>query len=208
MHKRLISLTMLAVALASVSHAQKIEVTPHVGYKWGGSVPVQSEEQDINKIKFDPSMSAGVNVGYNFTENFGVEFLWNRQFSKATGLLSEGGEFQSKISVNLDEYFGNLVYNFRDEDAKLRPFLLGGMGATRASGGGSAESRVSFNVGGGVKYFFHNNMGLRMQIRWNPTYLYSTSGGVWCNWWGGCYVIPNDHYMNQGEATIGWIFRF
>ena len=44
--------------------------------------------------------------------------------------------------------------------------------------------------------------------RYTPTYLYSTSGGVWCNWWGYCWVVPNDHFLQQGDVTGGIVFRF
>ncbi len=208
MNKALIISSLLIFSAAG--WAQRVEVTPFVGYKVGGDVPVEPERNDIDvkTIRFDDSVSAGVTVGFNVTEHFGLEFLWNRQPTKATGLLSGGGVFPTKADVDLDQYHGNFVYNFRDGDSKLRPFLLFGLGATRAAASDSSETRFSFGVGGGAKYFFHPNMGLRLQARWTPTYLYSTAGGVWCDWWGWCWVMPNDHYMNQGDFTAGWIFRF
>ena len=208
MRSKLLALLMLSLGLASLTYAQRFEVTPHVGYKFGGWVPVTSDANDIGELRFDPSYSVGVNVGYNFSDHLGTEFLWNRQPTKAKALLLGGGELAEKADVDIDGYFGNIVYTFRDPYEKLRPFVFGGIGGTRATGGGASKTRVSFNVGGGVKYFIHNNMGIRLQMRWNPTYLYTTSGGIWCDWWGWCYHVPNDHYMHQGEATVGWIFRF
>ncbi len=208
MRRNILTIVVLFLTGAVASWGQSIEITPFVGYKFGGSVPVQSDKIDVNKIEFDDSVSAGINAGFNFTEHFGVEFMWSRQPTKAVGILPGGGEFSQKADVNLDQYFGHILYTFRDEDAKLRPFIFGGAGATRLSGMGSSETRFGFDLGGGVKYFFHPNIGARLQARWTPTYLYSTVGGVWCDWWGWCYTIPNDHYMNQGEVSAGVIFKF
>jgi opacity protein-like surface antigen len=111
--------------------------------------------------------------------------------------------------VNVDQFHGNLVISFGGEEQhKLHPFFLFGLGASRIAGAGDSVTKFSYGLGGGVKYFVTPKFGIRAQIRYAPTYLYSTSGGVWCNWYGFCFVVPNDHYLNQGDATIGAIFRF
>jgi opacity protein-like surface antigen len=123
-------------------------------------------------------------------------------------VLPGGADDPDKVSINLDQFHGNILLNLRDEEEKLRPFILFGLGATRSSGAGSSLTRFSFGLGAGVKYFFTQGMGVRLQARWAPTYLYSTSGGVWCNWWGFCWTLPRDNLLHQGDVSAGWIFRF
>ncbi|MCW5977492.1 MAG: hypothetical protein KIT09_05420 [Bryobacteraceae bacterium] len=40
------------------------------------------------------------------------------------------------------------------------------------------------------------------------TYLYSTPGGLWCDWWDYCSVAPNPTFFRAMDATLGRIFRF
>jgi opacity protein-like surface antigen len=185
----------------------RFEVQPFVGYKFGGGVPVSSNDLNINRINFNSSVNAGVSAGVNVTESIGLEFLWNRQPTQVSGRLADGGTHPQQFDAKLDQFHGNFLFNF-NPDEKLRPFVLFGVGATRASSGDASKANFSFAIGGGLKYFFTDNMGVRLQARYTPTYLFTTSGGTWCNWWGVCWVVPNDHYMSQGDVTVGWIFRF
>ena len=169
----LLAVFALAVAAAPAFGEGNWEVQPFVGYKFGGNIPVGDNDFDFTKIKIDPSVNVGVTAGYNFTEGLGLEFMWNRQPTKAVGILAAGGEDSEKVSVNLDQFMGNFLIHFRDSEEKLRPFILLGFGATRGSGEGSSRTQFSFGVGGGIKYFFTENMGLRLQARYAPTYLYS-----------------------------------
>ena len=203
--------TLLVICLAGVLPAQRFEIAPFAGYKFGGDVPVQSDRpvvRDVEWVKFSPSLAYGVNAAYNLNENFALEFLWSRQPTKAKAWLRGGYQVLENVDVNLDQFIGAVVYNFRDSYARARPFLTFGIGALRGSGNHTAETKPTYHIGGGLKLFINDNMGFRFQARWTPTYLFSTPGGVWCDWWGYCWEIPNDHYMNQGEASVGWIFRF
>ncbi len=201
---------LLVTLFAFSALAQRWEIQPFVGYKYGGSVPVQpvSTAPGITEVNTNSSISYGVTGGFNFTENFGLEFLWNQQPTQATGRLFNGADYSQKVDTTLNQYHGNFVITLRDPDSRLRPFLLLGFGATNISGPGSSFTRFSYGLGGGVKYFLKPNTGIRIQARYAPTYLYSTAGGVWCNWWGYCWLMSDNHYLNQGDVTVGWFFRF
>ena len=69
MRRNILTTVVLFLTGAVASWGQSIEITPFVGYKFGGSVPVQSDKIDVNKIEFDDSISAGINAGFNFTEH-------------------------------------------------------------------------------------------------------------------------------------------
>lgn len=201
------AILLLLLGSAAPSRAQgKFEIQPFVGYKFGGGTDVAPNFLGVNRINFDSSIDYGVTATYNASEHFGVEFLWNRQPTNATASYSGGGTYPAKVGVNLDQYHGDFLYSFHK--GKLEPFILVGVGATNISGAGSSTTKFSWGVGGGVKYFFSEHLGVRAQMRYTPTYLYSTNGGVWCNWWGYCFVVPNDHFLNQGEVTTGIVLRF
>lgn len=61
----------------------RFEVQPFVGYKFGGGIPVGSNDLNINRINFNSSASAGVSAAFNATESAALEFLWNRQSTTA-----------------------------------------------------------------------------------------------------------------------------
>ena len=205
---RLLLIAFLLSFLPISGFAQnRFEVQPFVGYKWGGSTDVAPNVLAIQQLKFDSSVAYGVSVGYN-VNHVGVEFLWNHQPTKAAADLFTGATLQQKTSVDLDQFHGNILYNFGSSEAKLRPFVLVGFGATRIAGAGDSVTKFSYGLGGGIKYPLGSHVGLRLQLRYAPTYLYSTADGVWCNWYGFCFVASNDHFLNQGDATAGIYFRF
>jgi len=187
---------------------QHFEIQPFAGYKYGGGADVSGNFLGINRINIDSSVAYGATATFNPSEFTGVEFLWNRQPTHASGSLYSGGTYPQKIGATLDQFHGNFLLSFAGHGSRVEPFLLFGAGATDMHGSGSSTTKFSFAVGGGVKYFVSRHLGFRAQARYSPTYLYSTSGGVWCNWWGYCWVIPNDHFLQQGDVTGGVILRF
>ena len=212
MTKRLLLFAIVLVCSVIPGWAQgRFELQPFVGLKTGGNIPVQCNfcDSSLNflKINVDGSLNYGATLGVNATDNIGVEFMWNRQPTVVVGRLSTGNS-QRHVGINIDQYQGNFLYTFFEKEKKLRPFILVGVGSTKFAGRGESDLRISYGVGGGVKYFFHPHMGVRLQARYTPSYLYATADGAWCNWWGVCYVTSNGHYLQQFDMTAGWVFRF
>lgn len=209
----------LALAAAAPVAAQpdfRWEVTPHYGFRFGGGINVQPNNlpqgsPPFNRFNVQSSGSGGIGGGAYVTEHVLLNFDWTRQSSNIDGRVV-GGPTQSNLAgYRLDTYHFGLNYHFMDEDSKLRPFIHVGLGWSNS--GVDAPNvnnftRFSGGFGGGVKYFFSKNVGLFSQIRYLPTFVYSEPGGVWCNWWGVCWVVPNTNYLNQGDLQFGASFRF
>jgi opacity protein-like surface antigen len=197
---------MLALAPA---FAQHIEVQPFIGYKFGGTINVDGNAAipSLRRINFNSSTNYGLTAGVS-GDLIGVEFMWNRQPTEAVGRLAGGATFPRTIDLNIDQYHGNLLYYLTHQDNKVRPYVLMGVGATRTSGPGASDTRFSYAVGAGVKYFFSKHMGVRVQARYAPTYLNSVASGLWCDWWGACVVVGYHNYVQQGDVTAGWVVRF
>lgn len=198
-----------SVLAPSLAAQDRFEVQPFVGYKWGGTTDVGPNLDAIQRLTLDSSIAYGASATFNATRHIGLEFLWNHQPTEATADLAGGGIFARKTSVHVDQFYGDFLFSFgRGSERHLDPFVLVGLGGTRIAGAGSSISKFSYALGGGVKYFFTEHLGARLQIRYAPTYLYSTSAGVWCTWYAFCFDVPNDHYLNQGDVTGGLVFRF
>ena len=203
-----LALVVLALSCFPALAQPRFEIQPFVGYKFGGGTDVGPNALGLSRINIDSSVAYGVTATFDPSEHTGIEFLWNRQPTNASGSLFGGGTYPQKIGITLDQFQGNFLYSFAGHESKVEPFVLFGLGATDMHGSGSSTTKFSWAVGGGVKYFVSRHIGFRFQARYAPTYLYSTASGLWCNWWGYCWVVPYDHFLNQGDVTGGLVLRF
>jgi opacity protein-like surface antigen len=115
-------------------------------------------------------------------------------------------------------YHGYFAYNFGPADSPVRPYVLGGIGATsyasvpftfagvsRETGG---DTQFSTTWGAGVKFVPSRGIGVRAGVQWTPTYIKSDAVGWWCDPFWGCYVVGDAQYANQFSFNGGVIFRF
>ena len=207
----------LAIA-APVSAQAKVEVGVNVGYTASEGVSTDQVRlgQQYNTLTPVSGGSFGFTFGVFFTEHAEAEFLWARQSSR---LDAEGaGQALPLSELTLYNYMGNFVYNWGAHDAKMRPYILAGVGATQYSFGANllpaatgqiaGETRFSTDIGGGLKFNFSPNVGAKVGLRYTPTYIASTSAGVWCDPFYGCWPIANAHYANQFDTSVGVTVRF
>ena len=119
----------------------------------------------------------------------------------------------------MSTYHGYFGYNFFEPEAKVRPFVLFGLGATSF---GSVDfttlngtpftidgsTQFSTTLAAGVKMFPSPGFGFRAGVQWIPTYIKSDADGYWCDPWFGCYVVGDARYSNQWDLSAGVIVRF
>ncbi len=168
--------------------------------------------------RIDPKNGFAFNlsIGYNFSPNWEADFIYAHQGSS----LEIGGTATRTIGdMSVQTYHGAVVYNFLDEHARVRPYVLGGLGATNygdvtftdstgLSRSISGQSKFSTTWGGGVKIYATPNVGLKAGVRFTPAYIKSDSAGWWCDPYWGCYVVGNAQYATQIEIGGGVTFRF
>ena len=168
-----------------------------------------------NSIEPKDSFSYNLHLGYFVNPALEVGFLFSQQ--KST--LTVGGTSEREIGdMNVDNYHGFIAYHFGDEDAKARPYFLGGAGATHYgkvpfsvgnfAGETGGETQFSTTWGLGVKLYPSPKVGLNLLARWTPTYIKSDAEGWWCDPYWGCYVVGDAKYANQFDLTGGVTFRF
>jgi len=106
-------------------------------------------------------------------------------------------------------YQFDLLYEFLPPEAKLKPFVVAGLGFRHFSTNGtlSFDNRFSYNFGGGVKYFFTRHVGVRLEARYSPSQT-TTSNALFCDPFFGCFVGTVTNYAQQGQANLGVILRF
>jgi hypothetical protein len=200
---------------ASAKAQARLELDPFVGYETSGSYPVSIFTSTggitipINRLRVNDSLAFGTFVDYNVTENFQAEFMWNRNNTSysAHNVLTE--RYFKAFDSTIDQFqFGGL-YMFLGSEHKLRPYAAFSVGFTHDSNGGGTPNRTEFSwsVGGGVKYLIGRHFGLRGDLRYLPTYG-SSSSGVYCDPFFGCYSTTLHNYLNRGSFVGGIIVKF
>jgi len=218
--KALISaLLVLAVTSAAWAQSPKVEVAGLFGYTLADGVsgdPYKAANGNTYD-RVDPvdSMNYGLSVGFFVSPSAQIGFLWRRQPTS----IEVSGSTTTKLSdINIDGYHVFGAYYFGDPDAKVRPYLMGGVGATNygsisfqtATGPKTVSGNAQFSTtwGAGVKMYASPKVGVQAGIQWTPTYIKSDAAGWWCDPWFGCYVVGSAQYSNQLEFVGGVTFRF
>jgi opacity protein-like surface antigen len=169
-----------------------------------------------DRIEPKDSFSYALDLGIYVNENLQIGGLFSQQKSK----MLVGGTGEVEVGDwSVDNYHGVFTYNFGDGDATARPYVFMGLGVTRYGSldftgvGGVAreiggESQFSTTWGLGVKVYPSRSVGVKLGVRWTPTYIKSDAEGWWCDPYWGCYVVGDAQYSNQFEFTGGIVVRF
>lgn len=193
---------LLAVALllaAPSAWAQRTEVTLLAGYTTAGGI--ENKAPTVQELEIAGAFTWGLAAGHFFTPKLGVEASWSRQES-ALSLATSAGEAEL-FDLHVDQLHGSLAWQLGSEGARVRPFLLAGLGATIFSAQDLAsETKFAWAVGAGLKWFPSRKVGARLQVRYNPTFL-NDSSSDFCDPFGFC-----QGWLHQLELTGGLSVRF
>jgi len=202
------------VALAAATaQAQdpRVELSGTAGWTFSDGVNVGSIDDSPITIGPKDAFSWGARIGFMVTPNVEIGGLFNLQ---STDLEVEGFDLSATVSQKVYNYHGYLAYNFGESDASVRPYVLGGLGATQyggldtAVGTTSGATQFSTTWAAGLKIFPGRNFGIRLEGRWTPTYIKSDPEGYWCDPYWGCYTVADAEYSNQFELSGGITLRF
>lgn len=164
--------------------AQYLEIVPltTVGYTTGHVL--EGPAADLSEVKIEGGFTWGGQVGWFFSPHLGVEAAWLQQQTRLSLATTSGkGDL---FDMNVGQLHGNFVYQFRSDDVILRPFAFVGLGATFFSARDvRSETKFSWAIGAGLKYFAAPRVGLRLHLRYKPTRL-DDSGQEFCDPFGFC----------------------
>ena len=169
---------LLPLAAQAEIKAGSVELSPFVGYNF---------YDNQHNIKDRPVF--GGRIGYNFTENFGLEatgeFAKTRVDDKNKP-WTEQGQFTGSDDVKIISYHLDLVYHFLPEE-KLNPFVTAGYGASHYNPEINSKNMRLMNVGVGAKYWVAENIALRVDLSDKVTF---------------------DEHLHNLSATAGVVFAF
>ncbi len=180
--------------------AQKIEITPFAGYMFAGKLNTVDGELNIKN-----GGNYGLIADIRVEEDLMVELMYNRL---DTELEIKEQPFDSiKILTDMSIEYYQAGAHYETERGKFRPFAAFTMGATLFNPAGedlSDEWRFSFTAGGGIKYYFVKNVGIRLQWRFMIP-VYFSGGALFCSNQECGAVISGGAVLLQYDLTAGLI---
>ena len=142
-----------ATAAFGANRAEQVSISPVIGgYTFDG------------RQHLDTNLIYGARAGYNITDNFGLEALFDYVNSEPT---------RAKNKVDMYRYGGELLYHFMPENT-LVPYLAVGLSGLNFDGAvADKKPRAAVDYGLGAKYFLNDTFALRGDVR-HIIYSYSS----------------------------------
>ncbi len=168
---------------SSPAHAQSWEASALLGLT--PSAAIDRKAPELDTVDVGSAFTWGAQAARFFTPSLGAEVIWTRA-ETALEIGTAAGK-ADLFSMTVKQLHGNVVYQLGQPNARWRPFVFGGLGATFFSAATlDSETKFSMDVGGGVKYFPWSDFGVRAHFRYKPTFLKDTSSGDFCDPFGFC----------------------
>ncbi len=191
----------LAVGLAGAgaAQAQKVELSPFVGYQFGGGVtsPVLGSDYTLA-----PSLHYGGSLDLSVGESWRVEVYYSRQDSelRPSGGGPAFGVYLERLEAGLMEQRGTGQTRF------FGTLTLGAARFVPKVGSYDTESHFSGTLALGFKRYFGEHLGLRGEFRghWMST---ESGGGAICSN-GSCLFAFSGSGIWQGDVSGGLILAF
>jgi opacity protein-like surface antigen len=194
----------LIAAPASLSAAGDLEFTPFTGHRVGGTFELDNH---YHGLAIDHSTDWGFTISQTASKSTRYEFLYSHQDSSLADTTDPNNAF------GLDIHYLHLggtvdVSPFEHAEDKVTPYLTGGLGMTimdPSHRGYEEETRFSLSVGGGLKWYPTQRLGIRFEMRGYST-LIDSNEALFCN--PGCNLQIEGDAFPQFETNLGLIFSF
>ena len=193
----------LVFTVAPASAQQKslgMEISGMAGFT--PDVALEKHAKDIDGAAIAGGITWTIQLAKFITPHWGIEGGWTGQPSAFE--ITTGGDDEDLYAIDIGRIRAGVVYQFGGADARWRPFVLAGGGATFfAARDIPGETKFSYDIGGGIKYMRWKNIGMRAEFRYKPTALNDRSSGDFCDAFGYCLQT-----LRQVDVLAGMVLRF
>jgi len=185
------------------NNQQNFQVTPFIGYLFPGNLKTLEGELRIqNHINY----GAAFNIRTN--DELFVEFLYNRTDTEVRFKQEYYDTIKTLFDMSI-EYF-QAGAHVETETGQFRPFAAFTLGAAYfkpKDDNVNSDWKFSFTAGGGIKYYFTDNVGVRLQWRFLVP-IYFSSASIFCSN-GICSIyVSGGTYIFQYDLTAGLAVSF
>jgi opacity protein-like surface antigen len=182
---------------------QQIEVTPFAGYFLTSNLSTLDGDLII-----DHNFNYGGVLDIRVSDDLFIELLYNRTNTEVRFKQEYFDTVKYLFDMSI-EYF-QAGAHVETETGNFRPFAAFTLGATYFKPKDddiNSELEFSFTAGGGIKYYFTENLAARLQWRFLIP-VYFSSASVFCSD-GYCGIfITGGTYLLQYDLTAGIAFSF
>lgn len=195
-------------ALAPLAEAAGFEITPFAGYTSGGDF---SNETTGKAVGFADASNYGIMLDFRqaVDQQGGSPWIEVYVSRQQTKLRADQSLFSGGPSLDVDVEYYHLGGTYGQAEGKVQPFVVGTFGATHfvpKQSGFDSETKLSLSLGGGVKMYLTEHVGIRLDARWFGS-LFNGSGGIFCSN-GACLVTVQGDVLSQFTANAGVIIAF
>jgi len=201
------SVVVLALAVPSAALAQpgRFELTPMASYRLVGDLDLDDTAFLEESLEIDEGSAFGVAFDIPLGRSLQLELLANRQESE---LIADGGFFTDELvlaDVEVTYLHVGLLWQFLS--GQVHPYVVGSLGVARLTadlpgGDDPKEDRPSLSFGGGVKIFWSEHLGLRLEGRGYWVALDEDDDRDHRDRW------RDEDSLTQTEASVGLIFAW
>jgi len=207
-------IVLCVIAQPAVVPAQRFELTPYVGYAWGGEFKggtyFVGDEVTVSDLQVNDSPTYGLYFSYVAAPTVYLELMVEAQ---PTSLKRTGdSELSDSTLFDLSLYFihGGLLFEFGNSERDLfRPFFGFMLGVTRLDPDGSRSTATQFSgsLSLGFKSTISDLIAIRVQGRYSITFL-GEGAKYFCDEDDQCQSYPAATYLTQGDVSLGLVFSF
>jgi opacity protein-like surface antigen len=182
----------------------RFEITPFVGYRFGGGFDVDGSTQSAD-LDDHGSFALALNLRRDETSQY--ELFYSRQ---ETQLEPDSPLGALGINVEYLHIGGTLV---ADDEMLLKPYIVGTLGLTRLTpepGRASDNTRFSFSLGAGLRVPVSRRFSVRLEARGFLTFV-NTDSAFFCSSsaaGGVCAIRGSGSTFTQYELLAGAAFAF
>jgi hypothetical protein len=141
---------------ASGQSAPRIEVSPTIGYLWGGEL----WSSDEFHLSVGDHLDYGVRAGWMADPHWEFEFDWTRVQTK---LVFQTPVPRAPVPLDIDYVGPRVVYHFCT--GTFRPYIASGLGAAIFNDESGTNSYFTGTLAVGLKAFVTPNLGARIEAR-------------------------------------------
>jgi len=182
---------------------QQIEVTPFAGYLLTSNLSTLDGD-----LVIDHNFNYGGVLDIRVSDDLFIELLYNRTNTEVRFKQEYFDTVKYLFDMSI-EYF-QAGAHVETETGNFRPFAAFTIGATYFNpmdDNINSELEFSFTAGGGIKYYFTENLAVRLQWRFLIP-IYFSSASIFCSD-GYCGLfITGGTYLLQYDLTAGIAFSF
>jgi opacity protein-like surface antigen len=202
--------TILTIILFSQNViAQVIELSPFYGWQMNGRMRFYEGD-----LETDDNPLAGATMSIELGSGYGVELMFSHTKTHSYWYTNSNGYFPGLNFKLTNQYYQIGSYKYLDMD-QLQPFTVLSLGASRYHPLEISDHSVNIDdvwrfamtFGLGIKYFFSDKVGIRLQGAFMMP-MYFSGVGFYFGSGGSGLTTYSAVPMLQGNFNGGLIFRF